>query len=209
MKFSVERSGPPPVILKGRRIELRSMYPEGPVSALANWLRDPAFASSLNLPAGPWPDDQVRAYLAGFDNRRRMHLGAYDMRRSVQVGFTALDIDEAHAHGHMHISVGSRRDRIAPIVVEMGLLTMGWAFGTRRLAKVTCQIDAARRPFAVLLEGLGFPLEAVLRSHIERADGSGRSDLASYGVTAADWPAVRAAMERRISGDPSASGSVA
>jgi RimJ/RimL family protein N-acetyltransferase len=80
------------------------------------------------------------------------------------------------------------------------LLLLGYAFDDLGAQRVTLKCDArnARSRRAIL--GVGAQFEGILRSWGRRMEEPEvLRDTAIYGILVADWPAVRAGLERRIS----------
>ena len=80
---------------------------------------------------------------------------------------------------------------------EAKLLQLTHAFETLDARRVEFKTHALNLASRAALLGIGATFEGVLRHHTLMADGSDR-DSAYYGITAAEWPAVRARLEASL-----------
>ncbi|MFI7635488.1 GNAT family N-acetyltransferase [Nonomuraea sp. NPDC049400] len=106
--------------------------------------------------------------------------------RAIEIGFTWL---AASAQG-------------TGINAEAKLLLMSYSFETLGVARVDLKTDARNLRCRHALQRLGIPFEGVLRSwSMSWAPGEEGElrDSAMFAVTAAEWPAVRAALRDRLS----------
>jgi N-acetyltransferase len=87
------------------------------------------------------------------------------------------------------------------INVEAKLLLLGYAFETLGVVRVDLKTDARNERSRHAIECLGAQFEGVLRhwsqSHAPGEDGLLR-DSAMFSVIAADWPATKATLRRRL-----------
>lgn len=89
------------------------------------------------------------------------------------------------------------------INAEAKLLLIGYAFDVLGVARVDFKTDARNERCRHALAGIGASFEGVLRSwstsHTPGEAGLLR-DSAMFSIVASEWPAVRAALERRLGG---------
>ena len=100
----------------------------------------------------------------------------------VEIGWTWL-------HPRHHGSGVNRR---------MKRLLLAHAFERMGMERVQLKTDIRNRRSQAAIAALGATREGVLRAHMRRPDGSMR-DTVMYSVTAVEWPAVKAALDARIS----------
>jgi N-acetyltransferase len=81
--------------------------------------------------------------------------------------------------------------------VEAKLLMLRHAFETLGCARVELKTDARNARSRAAMAALPAQFEGIHRQHMALPDGSLR-DSAWYSVIDAEWPAVRAALERRL-----------
>jgi RimJ/RimL family protein N-acetyltransferase len=81
--------------------------------------------------------------------------------------------------------------------VEVKLLMLGHAFETLDCVRVEFKTDSRNERSRAALAALPAQFEGVMRSHMIVPD-VGRRDSAYYSVIDAEWPQVRANLERRL-----------
>jgi RimJ/RimL family protein N-acetyltransferase len=87
----------------------------------------------------------------------------------------------------------------SPVNPECKLLLLGHAFDDLGAGRVLFKTDALNARSRAAIGKLGAQYDGTLRHHRLRADGSVR-DSAYFSILAAEWPAVRAGLERRVAG---------
>jgi Acetyltransferases, including N-acetylases of ribosomal proteins len=186
------------VELRTERFEIRTMREDDDLSPLKTWFADPAFCAKMNSPAYLYDDDKLRRYLAAFDNRTSFFLGLFDRASGFQFGYIIVTLDRRNRNGIWHVGFYDRRYRGREGVYGVSVAVIDWIFKERGMMKLVSRIDASRTAFRAVLSRLGFVLEGVLRSELERADGSGRIDQAQFGLLADEWPEVRRRILERL-----------
>jgi RimJ/RimL family protein N-acetyltransferase len=86
-----------------------------------------------------------------------------------------------------------------PVNPECKLLLLGHAFDDLGADRVLFKTDALNTRSQAAIRKLGAQYDGTLRHHRLRADGSVR-DSAYFSILAAEWPTVRAGLERRVAG---------
>lgn len=81
--------------------------------------------------------------------------------------------------------------------VETKLLLLGHAFETLGCVRVELKTDARNERSRAAIAALPAQLEGILRNHMIVPD-VGQRDTAMFSVIDAEWPAVRANLERRL-----------
>jgi len=84
-----------------------------------------------------------------------------------------------------------------PVNPECKLLLIGHAFDTLGASRVHLKTDALNTRSQAAIRKLGATYDGTLRHHRLRADGSVR-DSAYFSVLAAEWPSIRADLQRRV-----------
>ena len=80
---------------------------------------------------------------------------------------------------------------------EVKLLLLGHAFDAWGVLRVTLKTDARNQRSRAAIDGLGAVFEGVRRAHTTASDGTVR-DSAYYSIVAAEWPAVRDGLRRKL-----------
>jgi len=84
---------------------------------------------------------------------------------------------------------------------EAKLLMLTQAFERWGARRVTLKTDARNERSRTAILRLGAKLDGVLRAHMPASDGGVR-DSAFYSILAAEWPEVRARLQRRLTLSP-------
>lgn len=179
--------------LEGERLALAPTVPEdGP--DLAATVDEATFAYSLGSPASFSVEDMAR-HLTGRD------AVLYTMRLregGEAVGCSSfMDLRPAHRAleiGATWIAPAHRGTSVNP---EAKLLMMRHAFETLDCVRVQLKCDARNVRSAAAIAKLGAVFEGRLRKYGILPDGFVRDTL-MFSVTDAEWPEVRAGLERRL-----------
>ncbi|WP_068272847.1 GNAT family N-acetyltransferase [Aldersonia kunmingensis] len=114
------------------------------------------------------------------------------------VGTTSLyNMSELHGRVTVGYTWISSRARGSAINVESKLLLLEHIFGTLEARRAELNVDDLNVRSRAAVLGIGAREEGALRQHARRRDGTWRTTMV-YGVTADDWPQVRAGLERRV-----------
>jgi RimJ/RimL family protein N-acetyltransferase len=172
------------------------------------------------VPAGPSEArDYVGQALSGRDSGRQVPFAVRDLASGQVAGSTRfLDLDvfawpPAWPPG---FAAGPEpSDERPPTVAEIGstwyaagsqrthvntackLLLLRHAFEEWGSVRVTLKTDARNQRSRAAIERIGGQHEGVRRAHVAATDGTAR-DSAYYSIIAAEWPAVREALEKRL-----------
>lgn len=97
-----------PIFLETHGFVLRSLVPGDITPRVLEWLSDPEMMRGLNLGGLDFTLEQLRNFVAGFDNRTHYFIGIFDQSNGLLVGFYTMDIRLAHKIGQITTGVGER-----------------------------------------------------------------------------------------------------
>lgn len=126
-----------------------------------------------------------------------------DKRRQCVVGSTRLfdftnwsgrEFPDAAEIGHTWYAASAQRTAVN---TETKLLLLTYAFETWQVARMTIKTDARNDRSRNAILRLGARFEGIRRAHQKATDGTIR-DTAYYSIIAAEWPAVRENLRRRL-----------
>jgi N-acetyltransferase len=143
--------------------------------------------------------------------RRRFGASRYAVRYAVRlaadgdlgragtlVGTSGLpDVDLGNERAHIGGTLYGPRWWGTAVNPETKLLLLAHCFDDCGFGRVKIQTDLLNTRSQAAIARLGAVREGVLRRHMRREDGSFR-DTVVYSVLAAEWPAVRAGLLRRL-----------
>jgi RimJ/RimL family protein N-acetyltransferase len=188
---------PPAVELVGRHVRLTPLRPDhGP--ALAGAVRDgelwKLWFTFVAAPEEMASDIQRRIVLP-----MSTQFAVIEVATGEAVGLTAyLNADSQNRRLEIGSTWYRRRAQRTGINSECKRLLLGHAFADLDCIAVEFRTHFFNRDSRRAIERLGAKLDGVLRSHMRMRDGSLR-DTCVYSITAAEWPAVCANLDARLS----------
>ena len=115
------------------------------------------------------------------------------------VGTTSLgDVDLVNERAHLGWTAYGPQWWGTAVNPDCKLLLLAHAFDDCGLGRVKIQTDGRNQRSQDAIARLGATREGVLRRHMKRADGTFR-DTVVFSVVVDEWPAVRAALQARLS----------
>jgi RimJ/RimL family protein N-acetyltransferase len=193
-----------PVTLEGRHVRLEPM-----TSARAD-----ALAAALGVAAadGSMWESKVTAIPRPEEAHAYVYQALSELDRGVSLPFATIDRASGRIVGstrYMNIEAPHRRLEIGTtwigksfqrtaINTEAKYLMLKHAFETLRCIAVDLRTHEKNVQSRAAIERLGAKLDGVLRNHRILPDGSLRN-TATYSIINAEWPAVKARLEARMS----------
>ena len=190
-------NAPERVTLSGRFVRLEPIEERHRDDLLAAAARDPVtfryMSSDLSVGASVWPD-----YLADALKPEFVSWATVDAATDRAIGSTRFG-DIAPEHGRVEIGwtwIAPSHQRTA-VNTEAKLLQLAYAFDELGATRIALKTDLRNERSQRAIERLGAVREGVLRHHIRLPDGYLR-DTVYYSILAEEWPAVKAALVRRL-----------
>lgn len=180
-------AGPVTFHIETERFLFRTLTPADASERWCQWLLDPHAALMLNAPRQRLTLEQLRAYIAGFDQIERLLCGLFERKTGQHFGIiTGEYID------------GGRRIMPSALIGEpeyrnIGALTeLRDQLGPQLMAKLSFEAAVAsvlahNTIMISILEARGWKLIRRLRSEKKRADGQGFVDLLLYELRRETW----------------------
>ena len=188
----------------GVRLEPLDDVHAAPLAALV----DDALWAGMSTPTPRSPDDVRALVAAAHADPARYAFAVIEEPGGEVVGSTSLyDVSHAAARAEIGFTYYDRRVWGTTVNPACKLALCTHAFDDWHLARVALRADSVNARSIGAILRLGATAEGVLRSHRVRPDGS-RGDTAYFSVLAAEWPAVRAGLQRRLAGTVAAEGPV-
>lgn len=97
-----------PVSLAAGRYLLRSLTPGDATPRFLTWLNSPEMLQGLNLSALNFTLEQLRRFIAGFDNRQNYLIGIFARDSGLLVGFYTIDMNLKHKVGQITTGIGEK-----------------------------------------------------------------------------------------------------
>lgn len=195
---------PAAIRLEGRHVVLDPLAPEhaGPLFAASQslaiwrWLPIPMFASVEDV--NRWIEDARRSQATGAE------VAFTIVRRSdgTVVGSTRfLDIRRPHRALEIGWTWLAPEAQRTAINTEAKLLLLSHAFEAHGAVRVQLKTDERNEQSRAAIARLGAVFEGILRNYQTRPHDGYVRNTAMYSITSAEWPAVKAGLVARLSGD--------
>jgi len=97
-----------PVHIETNGYILRSLTPADVTPRFVAWLNDQEMLAGLNLPTLNFSLEQLREFVAGFDNLRNYFIGIFDRSTALLLGFYTIDVNPVHKVGNVTTGVGEK-----------------------------------------------------------------------------------------------------
>lgn len=162
---------------------LRTATSKDATPDVAAWMSDPVVISGLNGSGQVMSLDQLRGYIAGFDNIRKNLTVIRTVADDRPIGLLMFDIEPRHKIGSFHIVIGSKAHRIGEASYVAVRLLLQHMFEKRGVEKVSIEPLSRNRAVVQYCEWLGFRLEGVLKSHRADSQTGARLDQHVFGMT--------------------------
>jgi RimJ/RimL family protein N-acetyltransferase len=189
---------PERVVLAGRFVRLEPIEERHRDDLLAAAAQDPAtfryMGADLSVGPSTWAP-----YLADAVRPEYVAWATVDAATGRAVGSTRFG-DIAPEHGRVEIGwtwIAPTYQRSATNT-EAKLLQLSYAFDELDATRVALKTDGRNLRSQAAIERLGAQREGTLRKHIRMPDGFIR-DTVYFSILAAEWPAVKARLEERLS----------
>jgi RimJ/RimL family protein N-acetyltransferase len=189
------------VTLKGDYVRLEllgAQHAEGLLEAAA----DPLIWKYLTVPQPKTVYEMTSWIETALAQRDHLPFATVRLEDSRIVGSTRyLEIkpfDKTLEIGWTWLSTKAQR---TPVNTEAKFLMLRHAFDELGAERVQLKTDAKNERSRKAIERIGAQFEGVLRSYQRYWHGAMR-DTAMYSITAADWPAVRGELERKLERAP-------
>jgi RimJ/RimL family protein N-acetyltransferase len=189
---------PERVVLAGRFVRLEPIEERHRDDLLAAAAQDPAtfryMGADLSVGPSAWAP-----YLADAVRPEYVAWATVDAATGRAVGSTRFG-DIAPEHGRVEIGwtwIAPTHQR-SSTNTEAKLLQLTYAFDELDATRVALKTDGRNLRSQAAIERLGAQREGTLRKHIRMPDGFIR-DTVYFSILAAEWPAVKARLEERLS----------
>ncbi|WP_157019366.1 GNAT family N-acetyltransferase [Mesorhizobium xinjiangense] len=166
-----------PIFLEIHGFVLRSLVPDDVTPRVLEWLSDAEMMRGLNLGGLNFTIEQLRNFVARFDNRTHYFIGVFDQSNGLLVGFYTMDVGLAHKIGQITTGVGEPSyDGKRTLWATIDAL-LDHFYAEREVEKISARVLANNyRMLFLFKENSRFVLEGCLRQECLSPSG-GRLDI--------------------------------
>ncbi len=178
------------------RYVVRTVVPADANSRWAGWLGDPVAARMLNARPRSFTIDELRAYIAGFDQTTRLLVGIFERAGGEHIGILVAEIIDEGRRIVPSVLIGEAAYRHIGVISELGEALHGHFFQTLAFEAAVAYVLPRNEAVIALLEMRGWKLVQRLAGAKVSAGTGERLDLLVYEITPAAWRSRRDADAR-------------
>lgn len=176
-----------PVNLATKRFVLRSLTPSDISDRWGGWSDDAEIVQPLNIAKRRLSKDELRRYVARFDNESNYLIGVFTSAMPLHIGFFVIDVNRLHATASFNLVIGDKSYWGKGVVNEARAALLDEFFDNRGIEKAYGTPLARNHPAVFNYKAQGWKLEGI---HVGQcralADGS-RLDQYHFGMLRSDW----------------------
>ncbi|NOT42559.1 MAG: GNAT family N-acetyltransferase [Alphaproteobacteria bacterium] len=179
---------------------LRSVEPEDVTLKWAAWLADPAKTRTLNAKPLTLAVEDIRAYLANFDQVKAHILGIFERGTGAMIGFWEVYVDWTHREFLINVLIGERGRVSLEAREETQWALHAYFFETLGLDAMRCSVVASNILLVRVLLDHG-----VVHEHTSRkasARGPESVEIMHFRLTKEGWPGAKALRAERLRAAP-------
>lgn len=176
-----------PVSLSTPRFNLRSLTPADVSDRWCEWSNDPQVMEPLNVATRRLSKDELRRYIARFDNDNSYLIGVFTKAMSQHIGFYAVEVSKAHATGSFNLVIGDKHHWGKGVVNEVRAALLDEFFENRGVEKAYGVPLARNFPAVFNYKAQGWKLEGVFRGQCKSITDGARLDQYHFGMLRSDW----------------------
>jgi RimJ/RimL family protein N-acetyltransferase len=175
------------IYFETRRYILRSLTLADATGRWAGWLNDPIAARMLNARPRAFTLDELRDYIAGFDQTTRLLLGIFDRASGLHIGIMVADIVDQGRRIAPSVLIGEAPYRRVGVMTELGDAVHDYFFETLAFEAAVAHVLARNEAVIALLEMRGWKRVGRLPGARVSVSTGEPLDLLVYEMTREFW----------------------
>ncbi len=176
-----------PIHISTERFLLRSLTAADISDRWGGWSDDAEIVQPLNIAKRRLSKDDLRRYVARFDNENSFLVGVFTKAMPLHIGFFVIDVNRMHATASFNLVIGDKSYWGKGVVNEARAALLDEFFDNRGIEKAYGTPLARNHPAVFNYKAQGWKLEGV---HVGQcrsvADGT-RLDQYHFGMLRSDW----------------------
>jgi RimJ/RimL family protein N-acetyltransferase len=186
------------ILLETPNFYMRRLSPDDASDRIGAWFGQAEVAQGLNAEQRPLSRDEVRRWLASFDQQANRVNGIFDKRNDLLVTIANSQFNWEIRRVLMNIVVGEAAYRHSGVILEASVPVRDLYFEDMKLSVVTGTALSTNRPIVAFLEGTGFKRRETVKNHRLLRHTGTYADLYLYSQSAEEWRDWKAANQETI-----------
>jgi RimJ/RimL family protein N-acetyltransferase len=180
---------------------LRTVTVADASQAWIDWIADPYSARMLNAPRKSLTIDELRAYIAGFNQIDNFIIGFFDQKDGRQIGFGSGELSDCRRFLRPSFLIGDAPHRNIGVIQEITLGFVGHIFERLPIEGMVGNVLPHNEVIMHLAKAYGWRHVETLTNARPKSDGTGYYDVLVYALSREDfekatWPTRNAASKR-------------
>jgi RimJ/RimL family protein N-acetyltransferase len=186
------------ILLETPNFYMRRLSPDDASDRIGAWFSQAEVAQGLNAEQRSLSRDEVRKWLASFDQQANRVNGIFDKRNDLLVTIANSQFNWEISRVLMNIVVGEAAYRHSGVILEASVPVRDLYFEDMRLSVVTGTALSTNRTIVAFLEGTGFRRRETVKNHRLLRHTGTYADLYLYSQTAEEWRDWKASNQETI-----------
>ena len=186
------------ILLETPNFYMRRLSPDDASDRIGAWFGQAEVAHGLNAEQRPLSRDEVRKWLASFDQQANRVNGIFDKRNDLLVTIANSQFNWEIRRVLMNIVVGEAAYRHSGVILEASVPVRDLYFEDMKLSVVTGTALSTNRTIVAFLEGTGFKRRETVKNHRLLRHTGTYADLYLYSQTAEEWRDWKASNQETI-----------
>jgi RimJ/RimL family protein N-acetyltransferase len=186
------------ILLETPNFYMRRLSPDDASDRIGAWFSQAEVAQGLNAEQRPLSRDEVRKWLASFDQQANRVNGIFDKRNDLLVTIANSQFNWEIRRVLMNIVVGEAAYRHSGVILEASVPVRDLYFEDMKLSVVTGTALSTNRTIVAFLEGTGFKRRETVKNHRLLRHTGTYADLYLYSQTAEEWRDWKASNQETI-----------
>jgi RimJ/RimL family protein N-acetyltransferase len=176
-----------PVHLTTERFVLRSLAASDISDRWGGWSDDKAIVTPLNIAQRRMTKDDLRRYVARFDNENNYLIGVFTKAMTLHIGFFVIDVNRLHATASFNLVIGDKSYWGKGVVNEARAALLDEFFNNRGIEKAYGTPLARNHPAVFNYKAQGWKLEGIQIGQCRSVTDGSRLDQYHFGMLRTTW----------------------
>lgn len=176
-----------PVHLTTERFVLRSLSASDISDRWGGWSDDKDIVNPLNIAQRRMTKDDLRRYVARFDNENNYLIGVFTKAMTLHIGFFVIDVNRVHGTASFNLVIGDKSYWGKGVVNEARAALLDEFFENRSIEKAFGTPLARNHPAVFNYKAQGWKLEGIHVGQCRSVTDGSRIDQYHFGMLRTTW----------------------